>query len=179
MLEYDGFIYNVVLVAHLLAVIVAVGSSFVWAAFSARARSMEPRDAHVINTNVLKLSTGMTSYPFYAAGATGTLLVLMTTIEDGPWAFDQTWISLAFLLFIAAVLVALFLHKPNLKAIDQLEATLLAGGGTPGQAGGPPAEVVELEERGKQAAMYGGILHLLSLLLVIIMVWRPGAPFGV
>lgn len=178
MLDYDGFVYNLVLLLHLLSVIVAVGSSFVWAALSARARNLEPREAHAIGSIMLRLENGMTSMPFYAAGATGLLLVLFSTIDDfGPWGFDQAWISIAFALFIIGVLVALFLHKPNLKAMNELEARLLAGGGTPGQAGSPPAEVVELEERGKQAAMYGGILHLVALLLIIDMVWKPGAPF--
>ena len=173
MLDYNGTLYKLVLLAHIVAVVVAVGSSFVWAAMSARARDLELRDAHLLNGIALKLSKGMTSMPFYGAAATGILLVAISAADDfGPWAFDQTWISAAFLLVIAGILVARFLHEPNLRALDELKAKLVAGGGTR-DAGGPPAEVAELEERGKQAAMYGGILHLITFLLLVDMVFKP------
>jgi hypothetical protein len=158
---YDSFVYNLVLLLHLLTAVVGFGSSFVWPALAARARKMEPAQGYALTNLSLQLGKPLTTYPIYASGAFGLVLVILSAADDfGPYAFDQTWISLAFLLFIAAALVAAFLHYPNLKKMDALQARLVSGEA----------------KRGKQAAMYGGILHLLFLLLMIDMVWKPGSP---
>jgi hypothetical protein len=60
--------------------------------------------------------------------------------------------------------------------MNELQSRLVSGEAKPGP-NGPPAEVLELQERGKQAGMYGGLLHLLFLLLMIDMVWKPGSGF--
>jgi hypothetical protein len=62
--------------------------------------------------------------------------------------------------------------------MNALQNQLLAGpppGAAP--ASGPPPQVAELEARGKKAAMFGGILHLLLTLLLLDMVFKPGGPF--
>ena len=69
--------------------------------------------------------------------------------------------------------ITIGLHAPNLKKMDELGAKLSSGEVKGGQ-GGPPAELAELQERGKKAAMFGGILHLLFALLLIDMIWKPG-----
>jgi uncharacterized membrane protein len=165
----NDFGYQLLLLLHLIAVVVGFGSSFVWPALAARARKLEPAQAYAMNSTALGLGKGLTTYPIYAAGLTGIVLVAVSE----PWGFDQTWISIAFLLFILGVCVSLFLHTPNLKAMNALQERLVSGGGTPTQ-GGPPAEVAELQERGKRAGMYGGLLHLIFLLLMIDMIWKPG-----
>lgn len=172
---YDSFVYNVVLLLHLVAAVVGFGSSFVWPALAARARKMEPGQGYLLTSTALQLGKPLTTYPIYATGAFGLILVILSAADDfGPWGFDQTWISFALLLFIVAALIAAFLHYPNLKKMDELQARLVAGEAKP-SPNGPPAEVLELQERGKQAGMYGGLLHLLFLLLMILMVWKPGA----
>jgi hypothetical protein len=165
----DDFGYQLLLLLHLLTVVVGFGSSFVWPALSARARKMDPAQAYAMNSTALGLGKGLTTYPIYGAGLTGIVLVAVS--ED--WEFSQTWISIAFALFIIGVSVSAFLHTPNLRAMNALQEKLVSGGGTPTQ-GGPPAEVAELQERGKRAGMYGGILHLTFLLLMIDMIWKPG-----
>jgi hypothetical protein len=89
------------------------------------------------------------------------------------WDFSQTWISIALLVYVLAVLVALFLHQPNLKALDALQAELVESAPEPGTGEVPP-QVAEIEERGQRAAMYGGVLHLFWLVLMIDMFWKPG-----
>jgi hypothetical protein len=94
---------------------------------------------------------------------------------SNEWKFSQTWVSIAFVLFLIGVGVSLFVHQPNLRAMNALQEKLVSGQATPAQ-GGPPAEVAELQARGKRAGMVGGILHLIFLLLVIDMIWKPGWP---
>lgn len=154
---------------HILAVIVGFGSSFVWPLLSARARKMDTPSAYAINKTGLEASKVLTTPFIWAAGAFGVVLIIL---EEGI-EFSDTWISIAFLLFFVAVLFAAFVHVPNLRVMVGLQEKLAAGEVTPGQ-GGPPAEVVELGERGKRAGIYGGVLHLLFLLLMIDMIWQPG-----
>lgn len=175
---FRGFIYELVLLLHLLAAVVGFGTTFVWPVLASRARKMEPAEGHALNRLALELGKPLSTYPIYATGVFGLILVIISAVDDGWWAFDQMWISAAMLLFVVAAGIAGGLHYPNLKKMDALQARLVSGEAKP-TPNGPPPEVLELEERGKQAAMYGGLLHLLFLLLMIDMVWKPGAPSGV
>lgn len=176
---YGGFVYNVLLLLHLLAAVVGFGSSFVWPVLAAKARGMSPAEGFALSSTAFSLGKPLTTYPIYATGAFGILMLGVAVADDtvsSPYGFDQTWISAAFALFIIAVCVAQFLHYPNLKAMQGLQERLVSGEAQP-TPNGPPAEVLELQERGKQAGMYGGILHLLFLLLMIDMVWKPGSGY--
>jgi hypothetical protein len=167
---YGSFTYQVVYLIHLACIVVGFGSSFVYPVLAVRSRKLAPREAYAVNHLALEVSPYLTSYPIYGAGAAGLLLIVLS---DEVFTFSQTWISIAFLVYILAVLLAIFLHAPNLKAMDALQAKLVdAPAGTPGSEA--PPEVAELEERGQKAAMYGGILHLFWLILMIDMIWKPG-----
>jgi hypothetical protein len=169
-LAQDSFVYHLFLLLHLLAIIVGFGSSFVWPLLAAKARGLDqPPTGYALNKAGFEVSKVLTTPFIWAAGAFGIILV---AIGEG-WKFSQTWVSIAFLLFFAAALFALFVHTPNLKAMLSLQERLASGNVTPTQ-GGPPAEVAELQARGKRAGMYGGLLHLAFLLLLIDMIWKPG-----
>ena len=164
---YGSFPFQVVYLIHLSCVIVGFGSSFVYPVLAVKARKLSIRDSYAINHAALEVSPYLTSYPIYGAGAAGVLLIVLS---DQSIAWSSTWVSIAFLVFILGVLVVVFLHTPNLRAMDALQAKLVDA--PPGDA---PPEVAELEERGQKAAMYGGVLHLFWLVLMIDMIWKPGA----
>lgn len=165
-----SFAYKVVLFLHLGCAIVGFGSSFVYPVLAAKARKLSPPEAYAINSSVLSTGTYVTSYPIYATGAFGVLLILLS---DKAWTFSQAWISIAFVIFFVSVAIAVFLHSPNLKAMVALQEKLASGNATPTE-GGPPAEVLELQERGPKAQLYGGILHVMFLLMLLDMVFKPG-----
>lgn len=171
------FLYNVVLLGHILAVVVGFGSSFVWPVLAARARGMAADQGYAVSHTAFELGKPLTTYPIWVAGGLGIVLVLMEQLQEfSTIEFSQTWISIAFVLFFGAAAFSWFVHVPNLKKMDELQGRLVAGDVTP-NPNGPPKEALELAERGKQAAMYGGVLHLLFLLLLIDMIWKPGFPF--
>ena len=167
---YGSFTYQAVYLVHLACVVVGFGSSFVYPLLAARTKDLPPREAYAVSHAALGVSPYLTTYPIYGAGAAGVALILLS---DQAIGFSSTWVSIAFLVFILGVLVSVFLHSPNLKAMDALQAKLLDA--PPGAA---PPEVAELEERGQKAAMYGGLLHLFWLVLMIDMIWKPGAVSG-
>lgn len=167
---YGTFPYNVVYLLHLSCVIIGFGSSFVYPVLAVRARGLPLRDAYAINHAAFGVSKYLTSYPIYGAGVAGVLLIVLS---DEVYDFSQTWISIAFLVYLLALLVALLLHAPNLKAMDALQAELVESP-PPAGTGEAPPQVAEIEERGQKAAMYGGLLHLFWLVLMIDMIWKPG-----
>jgi hypothetical protein len=102
----------------------------------------------------------------------------------GPFDFSDTWVWLSLALYLAALAFSLLVHLPNIKAMDALVNELAAMGPPPGAgpidgppAGGPPPQVVEMEQRGKAAARNGGILHLSFAIILVLMVW--GARGGI
>jgi hypothetical protein len=168
-------LYDFVLWLHILTIIVGFGSTFVWPFLATKARQLaDPKVSYYVSQMSLQGGTILSSYFIYAAGATGLLLVILASGDDpAVIEFSDTWISIAFLLYFAGLGVSIFLHSPNLKAMLALQEQL-ASGAAPA-AGGPPPQVAELEERGKKAAMFGGILHLIFVLILLDMVFKPGA----
>ena len=166
-LAVDQAVINWVVFFHVLAVIVGFGSTFVWPALASYGRTQEPAVAYAFSSASLKLVKVLTSYPIYAAGALGLLAAILI---DG--AFKEPWLSISMLLYLVALGVSLGLHTPNLKAMNELQRQLVEGEATPTQ-GGPPAQVLELQERGKKAGMFGGILHLIFAIILILMVVKP------
>jgi hypothetical protein len=167
-LAFDDFGYRFLFLLHIVFVIVGFGTSFAYPALASRARKLPPVEGHAISHATLEMSKPFTTYPIWAAGLSGIILVGASE----QWKFSQAWVSIALVLFIGAVLFAWFVHVPNLKKMDALQEELLALDGPP-PAGGRPPQVEELETRGKRAGMNGGLLHLVFLLLVIDMIWKP------
>lgn len=161
----QSFGYELVLYLHVLCAIVGFGSSFVWPIMSVKARELPPEQGIVINRAVFATAKVVTS-PFTIA--TGLLGVVLVVMSDSAYGMGQPWVSLSLTLWLAAVGIALGLHVPNLSAMLALQEEMVAAG--PPQ-GGPPPQVAELQERGKKAQMYGGILHLLFALILIAMVF--------
>jgi hypothetical protein len=165
-----SFAYKFVFMLHILCIVVGFGTSFLYPVLASKARALPPNEGYAVNHTAFSVSKYLTTYPIYAAGVFGLTLVILS---DKAYTFSQTWVSVAFVLFFIAVLFAGFVHVPNLKAMDELSGKLARGEATPSKEG-PPKEVLELQERGPRAGMYGGLLHLLFLLLVIDMIWKPG-----
>lgn len=169
----NDFLYELVKWIHILVVVVGFGSTFVWPFLASRARATGDPGI-MLHTTRISVQGGKTlTEPFiYAAGATGVILVLFGQMADFQyWKFSQAWVSIAFLLYIVGLVISLGFHTPNIKAMLALQEELAAG--APPAADGPPPQVAELEERGKKAAMFGGILHLLFALILIDMVFKP------
>jgi|tagenome__1003787_1003787.scaffolds.fasta_scaffold19649353_1 hypothetical protein len=161
----SAFAYKLFFLLHITCAIVGFGSTFVWAAFGARSRSLEPNVAAAINESTLALSKRLSTPFIYATAFFGLGLV---GLSDKIWKFDQTWISLALLLFVIGALLAGLVQVPTHKKMVTAQKELLVGGGDTAVLG------ADVEAAGKKMAMVGGILHLLLLLILIDMIWKPG-----
>lgn len=168
-------LYDLVLWLHILTVIVGFGSTFVWPFLAAKSRQLQdPKVGFYVSQMSIQGGHILSTNFIYGAGATGLLLVILAAANDpAPIEFSDAWISLAFVLYFAGLAVSLGLHSPNLKAMLGLQEQLANGTAVPTTTG-PPAQLVELQERGKKAGMYGGILHLIFVLMLLDMVLKPG-----
>lgn len=153
---YDDTGYNLLLLLHIVAVLVAFAPAAInplleryfvrnggeaalqsWAGF---ARDYTKKIA--LSSLVVVLITGI-------------LLIVMSSVEgqeDNLWEFDQTWISLAFLVWIAigGVVSALILKGEKLVAAGDMKGRELLA------KGGPIATV-------------------LLLVMLYLMIFKPGA----
>ncbi len=168
----DSGVYQLVLFLHILTAIVGFGSTFVWPMLSAKARkSGDPGLMLKVSEMIDEAGHVLSSPIIWASGALGLLLVVFgATADPAYWEFSETWISIAMTLYLVALGVSLGLHGPNLKRMLALQREMAAAG--PPQ-GGPPPQLAELQARGKKAGMFGGILHLLFVLILLDMVFKP------
>src|SRR5574338_1107026 len=141
----DSFGYKLLLLLHILSVIVAFAPAFVWPFVSIRLR----KENQPVGSTINQLAGGNTlrihGPAFALAGIFGFGLVGMS---DDLWKFDQTWLSIAMLLWFLGLGVMFGLMVPAEKKA---------------QSGDEGAEA--------RLTMYGGMLHLLLVLLLIDMVW--------
>jgi hypothetical protein len=162
--------YRLLLLGHILTVVVGFGSSFVYPLLGVQAKNRRGVQALALSESSLFAAKRITTPVIYAAGVFGILLV-----GFGPWGLSDEWVMAAITIFIALVLFAGFVHVPNLVRMDDLTRTLANAGPPPEGASGPPPEALEMEKRGAAAARNGGILHLGFLIVLILMIWKPGA----
>jgi uncharacterized membrane protein len=165
-------LYGIVLLLHILAAIVGFGPTFVYPLYGAASKRRQGPDGEALLAETIHIA-GITEFAIYAVPVFGILLVLLS---DDALSFGDPWISAAFVLYFVAIAISRGLHVPNLKAMNALQKQLVAMGPPPAGATGPPPQVAELEERGRRAGMYGGMLHTLLLVILYLMVFKPGWP---
>jgi hypothetical protein len=171
-LATDTFGWKLLFLLHLLCVTVGFGSTFVYPLLGKIASERTAAEGTVLTDAALYAAKRVTTPVIYAAGFFGLVLAIV-----GPYDMGKAWIAIAIVLFAAAVVFAGFVHVPNLVAMNKLSHQLSDAGPPPAGVApsGPPPQVAQIEARGKRAAMNGGILHLVFLLLMLDMIWKPGA----
>jgi uncharacterized membrane protein len=157
-------VYKLVLVLHLLAVIVGFGPAIMSIFWGLKARERRGPEGAAIAQATFEVVGTYAEWAIYAVVILGIILV---TLSGDVFKFSQAWVSLSFLLYIVYLGLYHGMQRPNLRRINELMAT--AGGvGVAGSAG------TELEERGQRAALIGGVLDVLVVIVVFLMVYKPG-----
>lgn len=169
--EIGSGTYRFFLLLHILAAIVGFGGLVAAGIFGARAATRGGREGASVFDYVV--TARWAEWVVYAVPVLGIILVLLS---NDIFKFSQVWVSLAFVLFIVYVGVFHGLHLPNLKRMNVLMKELAGGGaGTPAPGAGHPPQATELASRGQKAGVFGGILNLTLIVILILMVWKPGA----
>jgi uncharacterized membrane protein len=164
--------YRIVLLLHILCAIVGFGTVILNGLYGREAKR-RPGPGGLAITEANLTVSGIAEYFIYAVFVLGIALVLMS---DKAWGFGQTWIWLAMLLYIVGIGISHGVLFPNARRMKELSAELVAEGPPPADAPpGPPPQVVEMERRGKTLGAASSVLHVLLIVILVLMIWKPGA----
>ncbi|MDP9452783.1 MAG: DUF2269 domain-containing protein [Actinomycetota bacterium] len=165
----SGGLYNLVLLLHILAVVVAFGGFITNAPYARLARQRGGAEGLAIGEASASVTERVAQSSFYAVPVLGILLVVLS---DGAFGFDELWISLSFLLYIIAAVILRAMLIPGQRRANRLAAERVAA---PAGVGGGGSRVGELERLGQRLAALGGVFNLLFVAILALMIWKPGA----
>jgi uncharacterized membrane protein len=146
-----SFGYRLFFLLHILSILVAFAPAFVWPVVNARLRRQGATPGAEIGKIIRDSWARIHGPALVLAGLFGILMVVVDDKDN--WEFSQTWVSMAFLLWFLMLAVVFGLMPWNERKAAE------------GDAGAD-----------RRSAAFNGILHLLLLLMVIDMIWKPGFP---
>jgi uncharacterized membrane protein len=150
--------YDVVLVLHILASIVGFGTVVLNGVRGAHAKARPGPGGLAIGESAFQVSK-IAELFIYTVPIFGIGLVFMS---DDAWEFEQAWIAISIVLYIVGLGISHGVMMPSEKKMNALAA------------GGPPPHAVEMEALEKKLAIGGTVLNLLLVVIVVLMVFKPG-----
>jgi uncharacterized membrane protein len=165
------FLYDFLLWAHILCAIVGFGGVLLNALYGAEAKK-RPGPGGLAISEANKRVSDIAEYFIYAVFVFGFGLI---GVSDSVWELSQTWIWLSIVLFIVALGISHGVMMPTAKKMIALQQEMVAAGPPPADAPpGPPPQVAEMEVLGKKLGTFGPVLHVLFLVILYLMVFKPG-----
>lgn len=162
---YKSGIYNAFLFLHVLAVIVGFGGVLLNGIYASRARRYDPSQAlAVLEVNGF-VSTKVAEWFIIAAGVLGFGLV---SLSDNVVSWGQTWVWLSILLYVVSLGVSHGLLLPRVRTMLATQAGLVAGTAS---ADAP----ARMEALGKQVGMFSAALDLSFVVILALMIFKPGS----
>jgi len=161
----SGGLYRFVLLLHIVTVVVAFGSFTANATYARLARQRGGSEGVAINEASAAVTKRVSQGALWAVPVFGIFLVVLS---DGVIGFEEPWISLSFLLYIAAAALLVAVVIPTQRRSNQLDKEMLAGRS-------PAAERGERARLDKKLAAFTGIFNLLFLAVLALMIFKPGA----
>ena len=164
--------YRIVLILHILCAIIGFGAVFLNGIYGAQAKARSGAEGLAIMEANFKVSR-IGEYFIYAVFLLGFALVQMS---DDVFKFSQTWLWLALAVYVIALGISHGLLIPRVKKMIALMRELVDAGPAGAGAGpaGPPPQAAQLEALGKQVAVFTGSLNVMLIVIVFLMVWKPG-----
>jgi uncharacterized membrane protein len=150
----NTFGYKLMLLLHIASIIVAFAPAFVWPVVSAQLKKKGKPVGPAIGELAAGNTTRIHGPALVLVGLFGIGMVAMSKPEgatEALYKFSQGWVSAALLMWFVML-------------------GILFGGLLPAEKKAAAGD----EQGDKQVAMFGGMLHLLLLLMLIDMIWKPG-----
>ena len=142
--------YRILLLLHILAIIVAFAPGFVQPVVAARLRRQGTTSEHgpAMFAQFAANSAQVHGPALALAGLFGLGLI---GLSDKAYKFSQTWISIALVLWFIMLGIVFALLIPAERKAGRGDAAA-----------------------DQRVAMYGGMMHILLVLMLIDMIWKPG-----
>jgi uncharacterized membrane protein len=145
---YGSGLYKVLLLGHIISFLVAFAPAVISPVLAAQAK----QDGETVLRAVAgHLASNGRRIHLPALVALGGFGIAMVLVSDPVWGFDQTWVGVAVLVWVVIGGVVSGIILPN-------ERKLAAG---------------DLEAE-KKVAMGGQIVTVLLLVMLYLMIWKPG-----
>lgn len=158
-------LYRVVLAAHILLSIGGFGAVLLNGVYAAQAKRRPGPGARAI------------SEANYAVSTIGEALILTVPVSGvalvwssaGAWSFSDLWIWASLSLFVVAFAISRGVLMPAHRRINRLLAEL-----DEDPTADPTPRLAEIHRIGKTSAGAGGALNVLLVVIVVLMIWKPG-----
>ncbi len=168
----DSGLYDAALFVHVMLVVVGVGSSFVWPALVARAAQLDPAARAVTGRMVYDLSKLFTSLALFLAGIVGFGVAgFSKNPGNGELVFKpgQAWLDASIGLWVVGVVLGFFVLQPAQRRAAELAEQIADERDRRG------ADVdTKLAATNKRIASVGGALQLIVVVILFLMIVKPG-----
>lgn len=156
--------YDVALTLHLIAVVLAFGPTYAYPFMVGLAQRQEPRSipyaARVMNR---------IDRTFVMPGTVVVLAAGIYLVATGPWTFGAPWVSAAFVIVAALLVLQLAVLMPAERRMIELAERDIAAAGSGEVSFGADYDAVA-----RRLAVFGGIAGLLVLVAIVLMATKPG-----
>jgi uncharacterized membrane protein len=151
--------YQAVMIVHILAVVVGFGALFVSSVYSVQGRRRGGAERAAISEANEFVATRVAAMAIYAVPILGIALIGMS---DKVYKFSQAWVSTAFLLYLVMLAILLAVVRPSYRKLNGLL-----------RSPSPDAGAISAVE--KRMASFVGVNHLLVVVVIYLMVVKPGS----
>jgi uncharacterized membrane protein len=162
---YDSFLYKLFLFLHVLAVIIGFGGVLLNGLYASRARRYTPDQSLAVMEVNGFVSMKVAEIFIFLAAVFGFGLV---GLSDDVYTFGQLWIWLSIIIYVVYLGISHGVLMPRVRALTALQRELAGGTAGPDAPG-------RIEALGKQIGASSGVLHLAFVVILILMIWKPGA----
>jgi len=141
-------LYNVFLLLHLMAAIVGFGAVVLNGIYDARAKRLGGAEGRAVAETNFAVSN-IAEYAIYSVPIWGFAMI---GLSDDAIEFSQTWIWLSLILYVVGLGIA---HGVMRKGAKQLIES-------------------RTDDVEKRVAAGGAVLNVLLVIIVALMIWKPG-----
>ena len=167
-LGQDGWLYRIVLLLHIVASIVGFGGVVLNGIYAAQSQKRPGPEGRAVSE--ANYAVSMIAEKFiYVVPLLGIALVLLS---KDAFSFGTTWVWLSLVLYVLALGVS---HSVMLPGHRRMNALMLEMEQGVPPAGGPPPQVAQLEAIGKKMAPAAMSLNLALVVILVLMIWKPGS----
>jgi uncharacterized membrane protein len=162
----DDFVYRVLFLLHILAVIVGYGGVILNSFYGAQSRARRGEGGLAISEANLVVSSVAEKF-IWAVPVFGILLVVKS---DGVYHLDDTWVIVSMILYAAGVGIGQAVLTPTRKRMIALQRALSTT--TPSK--GAPPQMMDMPALARRMRVFGMVTRVLLVSILVLMIWKPG-----